>query len=263
MSKRVEVSVGDRYGEWVVVETGITNPGAARYGDSPIWSRLLCTTCGKTTRVERNCCLKRNVGNKCNSCATSERNRRAASVKVDDVFGRLRVVGDGGYEKDSAGHNRHMSICLCECGESVIVRDNHLKNGYRTSCRKCAKRKSSGEFEISKILDRGGIEYEEEYVFEEMVAYCGRRLRFDFVIKSEGAVIRAIEYDGEQHYGGQKGGRLERFEPLDVIKERDSIKNDFCIQNGIPLVRIPFWKRGKITMDDLFGDRYLVGGDAV
>ena len=57
------------------------------------------------------------------------------------------------------------------------------------------------------------------------------------------------------HYGGQKGGRLERFEPLDVIKERDSIKNDF--------VRIPFWKRGKITMDDLFGDRYLVGGDAV
>ena len=52
-----------------------------------------------------------------------------------------------------------------------------------------------------------------------------------------------IEFDGEQHYeprtfSGDKEKALIKFEE---DKKRDAIKNKFCEDNGIILVRIPYW----------------------
>ena len=51
------------------------------------------------------------------------------------------------------------------------------------------------------------------------------------------------------------------FDSIEVIKERDNIKNTFCITHNYPLVRIPYTKLNNITIDDLLGDQYLVKGD--
>ena len=68
--------------------------------------------------------------------------------------------------------------------------------------------------------------------FEKCKAYS--LLPFDFFI--EGKYI--IEYDGRQHFypieiwGGEEG--------LAITRAHDLIKNKYCFDNKIPLIRIPY-----------------------
>jgi len=52
----------------------------------------------------------------------------------------------------------------------------------------------------------------------------------------------AIEYDGEYHYKKIKN----REEQLMKTQERDKIKNQYCKDNDIKLIRIPYWDIDKI-----------------
>lgn len=36
------------------------------------------------------------------------------------------------------------------------------------------------------------------------------------------------------------------------------MKNEWAKEHNIPLVRIPYWERDKITLDMILGDKYLV-----
>jgi len=45
---------------------------------------------------------------------------------------------------------------------------------------------------------------------------------------------------------------------LNQIRQYDAIKNEYAMKHGIPLVRIPYSKKGAITLDLLFSDKYLV-----
>ena len=61
-------------------------------------------------------------------------------------------------------------------------------------------------------------------------------LPFDFYLPQYNC---CIEYDGKQHYlyGGFGNDLLE----LMNIKYRDNIKTNYCQQNNIKLIRIPYW----------------------
>jgi hypothetical protein len=54
----------------------------------------------------------------------------------------------------------------------------------------------------------------------------------------------AFEYDGEQHYLPVKlwGGRSG----LRKIQERDLIKDQLCIQNGVTLIRVPYTEKNNL-----------------
>ena len=62
-------------------------------------------------------------------------------------------------------------------------------------------------------------------------------LKFDFYLPKYNT---CIEYDGEQHFKSVEyfGGYISLIE----TKERDEIKNKFCLDNKIKLLRIPFNK---------------------
>jgi len=45
---------------------------------------------------------------------------------------------------------------------------------------------------------------------------------------------------------------------LQYIKNNDKIKNEYCKNNNISLVRIPYWEKNKITLEMLLGDKYLI-----
>ena len=54
----------------------------------------------------------------------------------------------------------------------------------------------------------------------------------------------AIEYDGQQHYKPiEKFGVEKAFEKT---KFRDVIKNNYCKDNNINLLRIPYWDYNNI-----------------
>lgn len=55
-----------------------------------------------------------------------------------------------------------------------------------------------------------------------------------------------IEYDGEQHYFPIRFGDIsneQAKEKFDKVCLHDNIKNKYCKDNNIPLIRIPYWER--------------------
>ena len=106
---------------------------------------------------------------------------------------------------------------------------NHIDS--KQGCPSC--RESKGELEISEILKNLKISYQREYKFDE--CKLQRKLPFDFYLQNYNA---CIEFDGVQHFKSVKywGG----IKTLNEIKKRDKIKNDFCQNNNIPLLRIKY-----------------------
>ena len=78
-------------------------------------------------------------------------------------------------------------------------------------------------------------------------------MSFDFAILDDnGNVIKLIEYDGEQHFKPiEKWGGEEKFL---IQKERDERKNQYCKENNLNLLRIPYYDFDKITLNYLLSD---------
>lgn len=101
----------------------------------------------------------------------------------------------------------------------------------KTGCPQCAS--SKGEKLVSKILDKLDIVYQTEKTFPQCKHI--NLLRFDFYLPNFNI---CIEYDGRQHtqpvdhFGGQKG--------FEKTQRRDKIKNDYCKQNNIHLLRVSY-----------------------
>lgn len=92
---------------------------------------------------------------------------------------------------------------------------------------------SKGEESIKKILDSKNVDYVSQYKPKGCV--YKKQLRFDFYLPNFNL---CIEYDGAQHYksiniwGGEKS--------LMEYKKRDSIKEKYCRDNNIQLLRITY-----------------------
>jgi very-short-patch-repair endonuclease len=67
-------------------------------------------------------------------------------------------------------------------------------------------------------------------------------LPFDFYLPT---INKIIEYDGEHHFVPVKGWGGEK--KYNKIKENDEIKNEYCDDNNIELLRIPYTK----TVDEI------------
>ena len=184
----------------------------------------------------------------------------SGKIPINTRFGKLEVIEDIGFRKQVEGHNRRWYRCKCDCGNEKEVMGNMLKSGQVSSCGHCLP--SLGEYQISQILDENHIFYQHDIVLPELYAETSRRLRFDFIIYDDDLItpIRMIEFDGRQHTLGPEA-IWSNSDSIEVIKERDNIKNTFCITHNYPLVRIPYTKLNNITIDDLLGDQYLVKGD--
>jgi hypothetical protein len=116
-------------------------------------------------------------------------------------------------------------------------------------CKHMEKLKLSlGEERIRKFLIRANIEFEEQKKFDNCINI--NLLPFDFYITEFNT---CIEYDGIHHFKPVKYfGGLERFK---YTKKNDLIKNNFCIENNIRLIRIPYFKIKKI--DNILKRKFL------
>ena len=184
-------------------------------------------------------------------------------IPIRTKFGKLTVLEATGYKPQYTGatKNRMWYKCKCDCGNFCEVSGNQLKSGQAISCGSCLS--SKGEYTIEQILLKNNILFKKEVVLPELVKQTKRRLRFDFAIyNQEGKIERFIEFDGRQHLNGPDKGYWGRTtDTLENIRERDQIKNNFCFNNGYPLVRIPYYKVNNLKLEDLLGDKYLIKGD--
>jgi len=255
MNKNNLPKINSVFGYWKILETGLINPNTNNkyYIGKPVYSKCICTKCNKTIALKNNGDLNRAKKNNssCSECSQKERLSKLRTIKIGDVFNNLTVIGDGGVQNE-----KHYSICQCKCGKIVTVRDNNLKTGQVQSCG-CIG--SLGENKISKILGKNNIIFDHDKIFPELLQETKRKLRFDFIIYNEdGTINRFIEFDGNQHQTGFFGGSWHNIETLEIIQERDLIKNNFCKKNNYTLVRIPYSKLNSLTLEDLMGNKYII-----
>ena len=104
---------------------------------------------------------------------------------------------------------------------------------------------------------KNNIPYKKEFCHPDFYGDQGQIYRYDFAILDQQQVVRLIEFDGEQHYS-DRTGIWDKRDSLENIQKRDKDKNNLAKKNNIPLVRIPYWERDKITLDMIMGDQYLI-----
>ena len=124
------------------------------------------------------------------------------------------------------------------CNKSWKDSIEHKKKGVK--CPHCSI--SKGEQRIKDFLDKNNIIYKQQYSFQN--CKYKNSLRFDFAIFSkENELKYLIEFDGEQHFIPiDFAGRGENFalETLKINQEKDKIKDTYCKNNEIKLIRITY-----------------------
>lgn len=136
--------------------------------------------------------------------------------------------GKYSYDKVEYINDRIKVIIGCsKHGEFLQIPNVHLRSG----CPSCNE--SKGEKEISKFLDKYKITYKRQHKFED----CKNQyqLPFDFYIP---LMRTAIEFDGIQHY--QPIDYFGGLEAYNRLKINDEIKNNYCEDNYINLIRIKY-----------------------
>lgn len=135
-----------------------------------------------------------------------------------------------------------MWLCKCQCGNELIVSASNLKSGNTKSCGCLIK--SAGESKIEELLTQNNIIFEAQKTFDSCRFNLTNALaRFDYYLPAYNILI---EYDGIQHFK-QRNGREE----LSKIQERDRYKTQWCKENNIPLIRIPYTDYNKLSIEYL------------
>lgn len=126
----------------------------------------------------------------------------------------------------------------CNCGDVYYTSFRGYKKDGQIRCPNCSKSISNGEKAIMDCLDGLMIEYIPEYTKHECIDK--RRLPFDFYLP---LYHLFIEYDGIQHFNPTFGK-----ESFDITQRHDQLKNDYCKENSLELLRIPYWEYDNIEM---------------
>lgn len=172
-------------------------------------------------------------------CLNAEKTQAARKKNLTGQrFGKLIAIKTVGQD------NRHNFIweCKCDCGNTTYALTQKLLNGSKISCG-CIH--SKGENKIEYILKSIGLSYQKQYTFEDCInPLTNRKLKFDFYISDFNT---CIEYDGEQHFFYRDTSDWNTKENFEKTVYRDNIKNLYCQNKNIGLIRIPYTEYENIT----------------
>lgn len=189
--------------------------------------------------------------NGCPKCALeSKRLKRIKSQEryeydLHKINPNIKVIGT--YK---GTHQYIKCKCLLDDYEFESIACN-LLNGT-AGCPKCNM--SVGENKIVDFMEKYHITYTRQKTFKN----CRDKLPLKFDVFNEDNNI-AIEFQGEQHYfpvdfeTNNKEKAQRQFKSLQI---RDAIKKEFCINNNIKLICIPYYERNNV-------ETYLANSDKI
>ena len=174
-----------------------------------------------------------NKNRRCRKCADIQ-NGINQKLSWEEVLNRVEPYGYKMISTENEYVNQDSKLkAYCPNGHIYEFYINNFQQGKR--CSKCLM--SSGEQEISRILSKYSIEYIFNYRFKDESV---KTKPFDFKIYNKNI---CIEYDGQQHFHMQFDKTL-----LELMNQHysDNIKTQFCKNNNIQLIRIPYWEFNNI-----------------
>ena len=176
-----------------------------------------------------------------NNFIAGMRGRRCAGESLRVPFEDVKAAFENrGYTLISEEYNGSKELLEYRCNKhpEVIskIKYNDLQQGH--GCPLCGK-SSKGELEIKDWLDKNNKIFALQYTFDDLVSDTGYKLRFDFaVFNNDNSLKTLIEFDGKQHYEAIDyfGGE----EALNRQQQLDTLKNEYCQNNNLDLLRIPY-----------------------
>lgn len=136
------------------------------------------------------------------------------------------------------------------CGYEGYSYPSHLID-LTASCTRCNG--TVGERKVAEWLDNNNHKYIMQYAFPDCKDV--RPLRFDFYLPDMNI---CIEYQGEQHYMPIKFRKKDYDtinEKFGMQKHRDDIKREYCLNNHIKLIEVPYWELNHINE---YLNKYLI-----
>jgi hypothetical protein len=202
---------------------------------------ILCNEC-KTNTYERAYGTFMRPSHRCAECGTksSSLQRRKSHEEYNNQL--IKKFGINEYtllEKYEHGDEclltRHNSY-KCNNYEWYITPNNLLNSAGCPVCRE-----TKGELAIRNTLTDKAISFIAQYEFNDLKSDLNVPLKFDFaVFTGENKLLFLIEYDGKQHFEHIASWMTK--EKYERMKIHDAMKNAYCKQNDIPLLRIPYWE---------------------
>ena len=229
---------GQRFGKLLVVEIDPEYvPKSGRH------ARWLCRCdCGATISAASN----HLIAGGATACSFACKNR----IEEGTRFGNLTVLEM--TDKRSKNGGSVMYKCKCDCGEELLVPSVELRAKRKSCCNICNT--SFGEASIKNLLEENNIAYIQQYTFDDLYGEDTKhKFRFDFYLPDYNI---AIEYDGRQHFEAIDyfGGEKE----FKKTQERDRIKTNYCLDNNITIIRIPYTHKDIVISDLLECSSFIV-----
>lgn len=196
--------------------------------------------CGNKKNITSSALLSGNTTS-C-GCRPNRKNYSHPVNLINEQFGFLKPL----YMTDKRTNDGHVIWhCKClKCNNEIDISSHTLQVGHAISCG-CIQ--SKGEEKISQILTVNQISYEREKTFNNCISLkTNAKLKFDFFINNK----YIIEYDGQQHFKTTNNG-WDTEKHLEETQFRDNIKNQWCKENNIPLIRIPYTHFNELCLEDL------------
>ena len=223
---------GQQFGDWTVISRAENNNNG-----SAMWN-CKCK-CGNTSIV-RGTALRAGETMSCKKCHTYKNNLAIDDLK-DKQFGKLTAKK---LLQEVSNNGSRLWECQCSCGNIIKASRKSLLNGDKKSCG-CLT--SYGEFLIEKILKTNNISYIKQKTFTNCIfPKSQKQAKFDFFVND----TYLIEFDGIQHFQTKNQG-WDTEEKFKKTQEYDQFKNQWCKENDIPLIRIPYTKYDDLCLEDL------------
>ena len=223
---------GQRFGRLVVIEDS-----GERVNGKKVW-KCKCD-CGNTVNVPTTYLTTGDT----KSCGCLQKERTSETRRKDltnQVFGSLTALR--ATEERKSG--QIVWECKCTCGNLHYVTTSDLTTGHTTSCG-CMKY-SQGALAVASLLHNNNIDFLSEYTFNDCrFSDTNKIARFDFYVNN----TYIIEFDGIQHFKATSGWNTQ--EKYEQTRAHDEIKNKYCKDNNIPLIRIPYTHLQDLCLEDL------------
>lgn len=204
-----------------------------------------CQCPKKTIRSVKYETLKNGKSRSCGCLAREKYNQNNAQKVQGKKFNHLTLI-EPTDQRTSNG--KILWKCQCDCEKKTIIykNQNAVTSGAIKSCG-CVKI-SKGEEKILNLLTEANIPFIHQKSFDTCRFEDTQALaKFDFYVDNK----YIIEYDGEQHYIYKEHAGWNDKAHYDKVVIRDNFKNNWCKQNNIPIIRIPYTHLKSITLEDL------------
>ena len=173
---------------------------------------------------------KHMLGGNCPKCVNNQYHL-LFKKSSEDFITTAKLIHDNKYDYSKVKYvnNKTKVTIICPIHGDFEQRASSHLSGY--GCSMC--KESFGEREIRNMLEKNRINFSSQHRFYD--CKYKKLLPFDFYLSE---LNTCIEYQGKQHY--EHNHFFVSKNGFEELKERDRIKEKYCLDNQIKLITIKY-----------------------